>query len=99
MDEQQTKRDPYHACIAAGYVVEHHESDLYVKDAPGVRETLAATGWRAERFRDQGGALWWDVPFAFRPWWERRADAHRERRARASTRAAAGRQDPTGVAQ
>lgn len=65
---------PYDAAVAAGCEIDHHESDLYLKCSPEADAIVKRFGCSAERFRSQiDGALWWDIPFAFLPWWERRA--------------------------
>ena len=59
---------------AAGVPIDHHESDLYFADSPNSRLILAR--WLvqvrlATRFENQqDGSTWWDVPFAYLPWWE-----------------------------
>lgn len=59
---------------AAGIPVDHHESDLYVKDGPAAREILsrhAPDG--ATRFTSQvDGQVWVEVPFAYEPFWDAR---------------------------
>jgi hypothetical protein len=73
----------YKALKEAGCEMDSHESDLYVKDTAVAREVLSkhdirfneAEGGRSwGRFVSQiDGAFWIDIPFAYEPWWDRRA--------------------------
>lgn len=67
----------YAALKAAGCELDSHESDLYVKASAVATLILKryAPQWRqATSFvsRTDGG-LWYDVPFAYLPWWEKRS--------------------------
>lgn len=77
----------YQELIAAGVEVSNHESDLY---CPVTEQTTALLKKHdktmATKFRNQRppnvGQWWYDVPFAFDPWWEARASkARKESRA------------------
>ena len=61
---------------AAVVPIANHESDLYFADSANEREILARFPYSAKlatRFENQqNGETWWDVPFAFLPWWENR---------------------------
>lgn len=67
----------YTEIVAAGIETDSHESDLYFPATPEARRILAR--WTLEA----GNAVyfqhatkrttWIDVPFAFDPWWARRA--------------------------
>ena len=64
----------YSELLQAGVPLSNHESDLYAKATPAAREII-----RRHRpssvsvFTSQiDGALWYDVPFAYLPWWEKR---------------------------
>lgn len=72
----------YAECVARGIPCHNHESDLYI---PVTEETRALVKHytnpppghhalaRPETFQNQvEGGLWYDVPFAFTPWWEKR---------------------------
>ena len=62
----------YGDLLAAGVLMDHHESDLYVHDSPTARLLLDKHQDRhplATRFVDAEGQDWWDVPFAYQPWW------------------------------
>jgi hypothetical protein len=68
----------YDEFLAAQCELDHHESDLYVKADRVSRAIIAAA--RADRrlatyptlFRSEG-ALWFEVAFAWAPFWRRRA--------------------------
>lgn len=67
--------DLYERAKAAGVEMSNHESDLYLK-CGAVADALVKecdTHGNARRFRNQlDGALWWDIPFAYAPWWQKR---------------------------
>ena len=63
----------YKAVIAAGIPHDSHESDLYIPVNANTRAILETHPHRSNVtvFRSQiDGQLWFDVPFAFSPWWE-----------------------------
>lgn len=66
--------------VQAGIPYDSHESDLYLPDTPEVRAILAdfpLERGNATRFRSLvDGTPWLDVPFAFMPYWEERANAN-----------------------
>lgn len=66
----------YGDLLAAGVPMDSHESDLYFPDTSQTREILARFPYSAKiarRFIDRiDNEIWWDVPFAFLPWWEKR---------------------------
>lgn len=66
----------YQAAIAAGIPIDSHESDLYMLATEEARALIHKHGKHgtASLFRSEvDGRMWWDVPFSFDPWWERRA--------------------------
>ncbi len=69
----------YDACVAAGLAIDSHESDMYLLDTPkAVSLIVTYRGVRhgAKRFRSAvDGKMWWDVPFAFAPFWRSRCKA------------------------
>lgn len=94
----------YQAMVEAGCELDHHESDLYVKDTPAAVQILR--DWRTSkgsqlymsRFISRVDAtLWIEIPFAYDPWWEaavrasRRLGSTQAQRAESSTRRAAPR--------
>ena len=65
----------YEAAIDAGLETDNHESDLYIKDSEAARVIIAGHEFSSNvtRFRSQiDGCIWFDVPFAYDPWWEAR---------------------------
>lgn len=68
----------YQQLKAAGVPLSNHESDLYVKDTPEAVVILVANGktpgaFGCERFRSRiDEAYWFDVPFMYDPYWEKR---------------------------
>ena len=66
-------RSIYDACLAAGVPMDSHESDLYIPVNETTTAILRRFGSTASTFTNQvAGGLWYDVPFAFLPWWEKR---------------------------
>jgi hypothetical protein len=64
------------AVKAAGIQYDNHESDLYIPVTPETTALVAKydTNKTATRFTSQiDGKPWYDVPFAYLPWWEKRA--------------------------
>lgn len=58
---------------AAGIQFSSHESDLYIPVTPETMELLKKHGLYAETFTNQvEGGRWYDVPFAYEPFWEAR---------------------------
>lgn len=66
----------YESLKAAGIQTDNHESDLYFPENEVTREILArypAEQGIATRFVSQiDKQAWFDVPFAFTPYWERK---------------------------
>lgn len=74
----------YQRLKEAGVPLDNHESDLYAKVTP--ESTIIITGYENVRkvtgkgaplnvstFKSNiDGTLWYDIPFAFDPWWEAR---------------------------
>lgn len=74
----RSRRDEsaYDAIRRAGIPTDHHESDLYVLDTPEARQILSQHGRRYTRFlSNTDRKVWLDVPFAYAPFWARRAGA------------------------
>lgn len=64
--------NPYKELIAAGIQTDSHESDLYVLVTPDSSRIVKASGWSRSTFVSQiDGKLWFDLPFAFEPFWDR----------------------------
>jgi hypothetical protein len=70
-----TKPDLYNECVAAGLQLDHHRSDLYILDTKKAREIVKRCALvRTSTFVSQvDGKLWIDVPFAYLPFWEKKA--------------------------
>jgi hypothetical protein len=68
-----TETTLYAECVKRNIPCHNHESDLYI---PVTQETLDLVnhfGHRPETFTNQvEGGVWFDVPFAYSPWWEAR---------------------------
>lgn len=67
----------YAEIVASGIQHDNHESDLYFPATEKSREILKRwpiSSKNAETFRNQRppnvGELWFDVPFAYLPYWE-----------------------------
>ena len=59
---------------ATGVEIDNHESDLYVPVTDETSRIVRASGLFFETFRSRiDGKQWYDIPFAYRPWWERRS--------------------------
>lgn len=64
----------YKELVAAGVPIDHHESDLYVRDTSVARSILARHGKKGTAFTSQiDGKRWLDVPFAYEPFWEKKS--------------------------
>lgn len=67
--------DIFQQLKAAGVPLDNHESDLYAKVTPESKVIVEAYEfrWQVQVFRSNvDGDLWYDIPFAYTPWWERR---------------------------
>jgi hypothetical protein len=69
-------RTLYDEAATLGLPMDNHESDLYLRCSPEADALVRRydVNKTARRFVSQtDGAPWWDVPFAFLPWWRRRS--------------------------
>jgi hypothetical protein len=60
---------------AAGIQYSNHESDLYIPVNEETKKLLADFPYKENvtTFRSNiDHKLWYDIPFAYRPWWEAR---------------------------
>jgi hypothetical protein len=67
--------DFYAEVVRRGIPHDSHESDLYIPVTPETEEMVRGYPSRSNvtRFRSNiDGKMWFDVPFAYTPWWERR---------------------------
>ena len=65
----------YEKAIEAELEIDNHASDLYIKDTTAARVIVGGHEFASTvtRFRSQiDGCIWFDVPFAFDPWWNER---------------------------
>ena len=65
----------YEQMKAAGVETSNHESDLYAKVTPESKKIVKEYEHRGtvSTFTNrQGGGLWYDIPFAFDPYWHKR---------------------------
>jgi hypothetical protein len=55
-----------------GLEIDHHESDLYLRVCPRAKALLTETYPEAKYtiFRGTDGNNWYEIPFAFDPFWE-----------------------------
>jgi hypothetical protein len=67
----------YQELVAAGCEIGNHESDLHVKVTPESRAIVERWCWVDKLYRGASlfrsnidGSQWWDIPFAFDPFWE-----------------------------
>lgn len=69
------KKSIYDQVVEKGLTVDNHESDLYVEDCEEARRIVDGYAFKVNvrRFRGADGRFWLEVPFAFEPFWERRA--------------------------
>jgi hypothetical protein len=65
----------YTDCVEAGLKIDHHESDLYIKDGYKARELVIKNGKvkLMEEFIDNiDHEDWIEIPFAYDPWYEKK---------------------------
>ena len=65
----------YGQMVDAGVEIASHESDLYVKVTPESEAIINTYEHKANvrRFVSAiDGTQWFDIPFAFIPWWDKR---------------------------
>lgn len=61
----------YEQLMLAGVDLDHHESDLYAEVTPESRRIVEAYQYRSNvTTYYTNGEQWYDIPFAFDPWWE-----------------------------
>ena len=69
-------KDSLHAeCVERGIECDNHKSDLYIPVTPETTALCSQFGHEPTKFIHQGRAgmeQWYDVPFAFVPWWVQR---------------------------
>ena len=63
----------YEKLKTANVPMDNHESDLYAKVTPESTELLRTYQFKGQvhTFKSQiDNALWFDIPFAYQPYWE-----------------------------
>lgn len=72
-----TSETLFQKIVEAGIEFDNHESDLYVKNSKGVHailEKFPLNATNARPFKSEiDGEMWLDVPFAYEPFWIRKA--------------------------
>ena len=59
---------------AAGVPLDSHESDLYAKATPEAARIVSECAYKENVTAFQSnGETWYDIPFAYDPWWENHA--------------------------
>ncbi len=77
-DDRMKLHEVYEALVAAlpPEYIDHHESDLYVKATPVSTKIIHKAHipyGMVETFEDQiTHTTWYDIAFAYVPWWEER---------------------------
>jgi hypothetical protein len=62
----------YDECVSLGIPTSNHESDLYVPLTPTTQKLAIDYGINATSFTNQvEGGLWLDLPFQFKPFWDK----------------------------
>lgn len=65
----------YQQLLALGVPLDHHYSDLYAKKTAGSEAVIVSYEFAnsVRTFRNQqDGEIWYDIPFAYSPYWEKR---------------------------
>lgn len=66
----------YDECVSLGIPTSNHESDLYIPLTPTTQKLAIDYGISASSFTNQvEGGLWLDLPFQYKPFWNKRAEA------------------------
>jgi hypothetical protein len=74
-DQQEAAQSLYEQLLKAGVKLDHHESDLYAEKTPVSERIIRSYQFRSNVtvFRDNiDHNLWYDIPFAYSPFWEKR---------------------------
>lgn len=65
--------DIWDEVVARGIPYDTHESDLYIPVTPETRALVRASGRSFTAFfSSKDHKMWYDIPFAYLPWWEKR---------------------------
>ena len=66
----------YQHCVARGIPIENHASDLYIPVTPETNLLVASYPFREQVsafLHNVHRTMWYDIPFAYEPWFERTA--------------------------
>ena len=69
-----TSADLYRHAVEQGLDRDSHASDLYLRVTPKAQALIMAYKFRSNvtTFKSQiDGSIWYDIPFAYQPFWER----------------------------
>ena len=73
-EKKLTPAEIYAAAVAElpAEDIDHHNSDLYLRRTPAATALINRLENRAllSVFRDPSGAVWYELPFCFAPYWE-----------------------------
>ena len=66
-------RDIYEAIKAAGIETDHNESDLYAPVNEFTEKLVAVYAHKSNvtRFKSLDGKMWFNIPFAYTPFWDK----------------------------
>jgi hypothetical protein len=67
----------YKQLVSAGVEISNHESDLYAEVNEASKKIVSeyANKGNVKMFTNEvTKTLWYDIPFAYEPWWEKRLD-------------------------
>jgi hypothetical protein len=65
----------YQRALELGLTLDHYSSDLYVKDCKEAAQLVLSHEFpqNCTKFRSRiDGEIWWEIPFAYDPWWDAR---------------------------
>lgn len=67
----------YQKMLAFGITIDHHESDLYAVVSPVSQRLVDQYEYKENvtRFKSSDGRIWFDIPFAYTPYWNKKATA------------------------
>lgn len=77
----------YEDCVKAGVQIEHHYSDMYIPVNETTQKLVAEHvkngGAKPEFFKSNIAphGLWYDIPFAYLPYWQEKEEENDRRRA------------------
>jgi hypothetical protein len=74
-DQKSTIKDIYPEMKKTGLPMDNHESDLYVKVDPKSTEIIKRyehKGNVSQFKNNKDGSMWYDIPFAYTPWWDKK---------------------------